>query len=111
LLSFANISPYSYCTFFFFFPHFFFPFVIIIISCPSPHALLGNWNKIWLPSNNGGVLSGDPKKSIAIQHNHDWMATEEFWSPFKTPTSLDGDQNSWVAQEGKWGKIFSPPKW
>jgi hypothetical protein len=32
--------------------------------------------------------------------------TKKFQSPFNTPTLLDGDQNSSVAQEGKWGMIF-----
>jgi hypothetical protein len=32
------------------------------------------------------------------------MTIEEFWLPSKTPTSLDGDQNSLVAHEGKQGK-------
>jgi hypothetical protein len=38
------------------------------------------------------------------------MTIEEFWLPSKTPTSLDGDQNSLVAQEGRKGKKNSPKK-
>jgi hypothetical protein len=37
------------------------------------------------------------------------MATKEFWSPFDTPTPLDGDQNSSIGYDGKKGDDFFPP--
>jgi hypothetical protein len=38
------------------------------------------------------------------------MTTEEFGLPSKIPTSLDGNQNSLAAQEGRKGKKKFPKK-
>jgi hypothetical protein len=46
LLNFANTFSLFLLLIFLFFHFFYPPFVIVVISCPSPHAFLGNWKNL-----------------------------------------------------------------